>query len=347
MLPTRRIPSLDGFRAVAVLLVIGSHVVLSHSNSTEDTGILANFYIGGAGVRIFFVISGFLITYLLLTERSITGKVDLGAFYIRRVLRIFPAFYCYLIALSILNSFLDLDISALHFLSAALYLHNFYFWGSNWFINHTWSLAVEEQFYLIWPFIFVLIGRLKKNWIWFCVLLIGGAVRSLQYKFPETSNFFLAPFLMHADFLFSGCFLAYLKFYEPEKITTYINNVKPVFIYIAIFVIWVCTTLEYHPVYDRLFVPISGAIVNLSISFLIMYFVVREDSLGFALLNASIMTFIGKLSYSLYIWQQVFLSSKDFWFTSFPSNLILTFLTAYGSYTFIEKPFLKLKDRFR
>jgi peptidoglycan/LPS O-acetylase OafA/YrhL len=105
--------------------------------------------------------------------------------------------------------------------------------------------------------------------------------------------------------------------------------------------------VEYHPIYDRLFIPVSGMVVNVSICFLMMYYIIKEDSIGYRILNASAVTFIGRLSYSLYIWQQLFLSRGDFWFAKFPLNVILMFLAAYISYMLIEKPFLRLKEKFR
>jgi peptidoglycan/LPS O-acetylase OafA/YrhL len=283
---------------------------------------------------------------LLLKEKAENGKVNLRAFYVRRILRTFPAFYCYLIVLTILNFYLDLEIPTICLLSAGLYVHNFHPWGSNWFVNHTWSLAVEEQFYLLWPFIFRYIRKVGIS-IWFAVLLFGCIIRCLQYKFPELSNYLLAPFFAHADFLFSGCFLAYMSFYHHDRVVAFVKQTKSFFVYCAIFAIWICTAFEYHPDYDRIFIPVSGIIINVCISFLLVYFISKNHSLGYKILNYPAVTFVGRLSYSLYLWQQLFLAKSNFWFLKFPFNIVLTLLTAYISYIVVEKPFLKLKEKFR
>ncbi len=346
MLNQRHIPSLDGFRAISVLLVIFSHLAIRNFDS-EQENFLRHFTFGGVGVRIFFVISGFLITYLLLVERKRTGSIDLKRFYIRRLLRIFPVFYFYLLVLVILNFFLDLQIPLIIFLSGGLYVHNFHPWGSHWLIDHSWSLAVEEQFYLLWPFIFTRIVHLRKISVWIAVLVMGSVMRAFHYKYPDISNYFLAPFFMHADFLFSGCFMAYVACYEYDQLVRYFNKAKSVLVYISVVAIGFFSSLEFHPTYDKLFIPIAGSAINVCICFLILYFVVNEKSIGYTFLNLPMVTFIGRLSYSLYIWQQLFISSSGFWFSEFPQNIILTFVTAYLSYQIVERPFLKLKERFK
>jgi peptidoglycan/LPS O-acetylase OafA/YrhL len=340
-----RIPSLDGFRTVSVFLVIFSHLALSQSLPDTLNKILGETGFGLLGARMFFVISGFIITYLLLKEKSSTGSVNLKAFYIRRSLRIFPVFYFYLLAIALLNYFLNLKIPSLAFLSGGLFIHNFEFWGTPWLIEHTWTLAIEEQFYLIWPSIFISINKLKNLSLWFIILLIGSLMRVFHYKFTGMSNYFLSPFLMHADFLFSGCFIAFYMFYYYDTVVKFISNARIYYVYVAIGLILICSMFEFHPDYDKIFIPISGAVVNTCICFLLLYFLIKKDTAGYKFLNLPVVVFIGQLSYSLYIWQQLFLSGYNFWWTKFPQNIILTFLTAYISHRIIEKPFLKLKDK--
>src|SRR5262245_22242535 len=138
------IPALDGFRAIAVLLVIFYHFGFEKVP-------------GGSGVTMFFVLSGFLITWLLLKEHEKNGKISLKGFYRRRILRIFPAFYAYWLGLVFLLLITGKSILWPHAIASFVYLTNYYnaiLGDPNTGFSHTWSLAIEEQFYLLWPFFF-------------------------------------------------------------------------------------------------------------------------------------------------------------------------------------------------
>ena len=139
-------PFLDGLRAIAIITVILCHV-LRYSQ-------WLNFVDGTIGVHLFFIISGFLITTLLLKEKVKRGNVSLKNFYIRRVLRIFPVAYLYLIVLLVLNVLFKLGITAQSFVGAALYVRNLPV-ASDWYTGHFWTLSIEEQFYLFAPIVLV------------------------------------------------------------------------------------------------------------------------------------------------------------------------------------------------
>jgi peptidoglycan/LPS O-acetylase OafA/YrhL len=148
----RRIDSLDGLRALAVLLVFVGHV--------DQRGLPG----GYVGVEVFFVISGYLITALLLHEQRRTGAISLRHFYVRRMLRLWPALLLFVVVVAPISALDHIGEPAADGTAALLYLTDFWANASEHFslLLHTWSLAVEEQFYLVWPA--VLVFALKRGW---------------------------------------------------------------------------------------------------------------------------------------------------------------------------------------
>lgn len=139
-------PFIDGLRGVAILSVILSHVF-------RDTKWLT-FVDGAIGVHLFFIISGFLITTLLLREKINYGNVSYKGFYTRRALRIFPVAYLFILVLILLNWIFKLNITSLSFLTSVFYLKNFPL-SKDWYTGHFWTLSIEEQFYLFAPILLI------------------------------------------------------------------------------------------------------------------------------------------------------------------------------------------------
>src|SRR6266850_1129470 len=155
--PDPRIPSLDGLRAISIGLVVFGHLCGTTGFLVSQSAAL---WLGFAdlGVRLFFVISGFLITRLLVDESEHTGRIDVGRFYLRRALRICPPYYALIIVLLVLDFERLLTLAPGDLLHALTYTTN-YQARPSWNIGHAWSLAVEEQFYLLWPVLVALFGR--------------------------------------------------------------------------------------------------------------------------------------------------------------------------------------------
>ena len=151
---TRRIPSLDGLRAVSIALVISWH------SGFLGFGLRRLDY-GNLGVRIFFLISGFLITAILLEELTSAGRIDLRSFYVRRVARIIPAYWCFLATVALLVPTGLVAARYSEFIAALLYYSNYVHVGLA--LVATWSLSVEEQFYLLWPITLVLFSVSGKT----------------------------------------------------------------------------------------------------------------------------------------------------------------------------------------
>ena len=141
--PLRRIPSLDGMRAVALVFVLANHVLFA-----QDTPWLL-LWDGQMGLRVFFVMSGFLITGMVMAEKRKTGRIDLKRFYLRRALRILPVIVVYLGALAALTAAGWLRVPAAELWTSLLSIRDWV--PGNWYTGHFWSLSFEERFYLVWP----------------------------------------------------------------------------------------------------------------------------------------------------------------------------------------------------
>ena len=159
---SQRILSLDGLRAIAISLVL-----IGHLSGTRDFPLPKSvgdfFSLAEVGVIVFFVISGYLITTLLLQELNATAHVNLLKFYFRRTLRIFPPYYTLIFTLLLLRLLGAITLSNHDLFLTLTYTSN-YFARESWYVGHTWSLAVEEQFYLLWPAALLWLGK-QRAWI--------------------------------------------------------------------------------------------------------------------------------------------------------------------------------------
>ena len=156
---TQKYESINGLRAISIFLVLTHHFILQYNilKNFKDVRwmgpILKLLNDGQLGVNVFFVISGFLITSLLLQEEAKTKRVSLKNFYIRRTLRIFPAYYFLLLVYFILQLLGYIHISNQAWLTSVTYT-KYFNWSADWYTRHAWSLSIEEHFYILWPLIF-------------------------------------------------------------------------------------------------------------------------------------------------------------------------------------------------
>ncbi len=337
----KKIPSLDGLRAVSIALVLFSHLL-----GTRGFPIALSTLLGAAGsfgVRIFFVISGLLITTLLLREHTHRGSISLRDFYARRFCRIFPAFYTYLAFVGIMVATGYSNTLRGDFPHALTYTMNYHA-PHGWIMGHLWSLSVEEQFYLLWPALLAFAGpsralRFAAGAIAVVPLLRFG---SLQF-FRTQSEFFGMQFHLCCDALAVGCVLAIGHRWLGER-PWYLRLLHSrAFVLIPVSAV-LLNGLTEHP---RILALAGYTIMNVAIALTIDRLVRFPLGLVGRLLNSTPLRFIGTLSYSLYLWQQFFLDRNSTHFlNAFPLNLGMAVLAALGSYYLIESPFLRLKERF-
>ena len=338
---SRRLSSLDGIRAISIILVI-----LGHLGGTRGFGNGNRLDLGigdyaHLGVVVFFVISGFLITSLLLSEHRKNGAVSLKLFYARRSIRIFPAAYAYLAVVALLWWWGSLQLKAGDFWHAVTYTVNFQP-DSSWQVAHLWSLSVEEQFYLLWPLAFVVLGPRHAVWAAAAFILLSPIARSVNRLFLIGTPYHDLPmFPMVADSLATGCLLARLRGWLENQ-GWYLRLFQPVYSFLLLVLLLLINRFMGYTVVS----VVGVSIVNFILAILIHRSVYQPgDRLG-QLLNWKPVIFVGTLSYSLYLWQQLFINREAHdWINTFPQNLALTVFTALSSYLLLEKPLLHLRHR--
>ena len=375
--------SLDTLRFLAFLLVFANHVTdfLRFPSSVTIMGTPAFTYLqmGDLGVAFFFVLSGFLITYLLEKERVKTGTVSLKNFYIRRVLRIWPLYFLVLgIIVVISSSVHGFSIYQTSVNWKEISYHLFFvgnifraFQGTfNDMIAIFWSIAVEEQFYLVWPALFILF---RKHIGW--VLAIGVAI-SMAVRYHYANNFpareFFTPSVM--VYLMVGAFIGIhgprLKHWLSQKKRALVVGLSA----FAGVVILLSIRGMFVPAYPQWFIAIDGPIFAVFFAFIILSAVYggfgKHEPHEHPNIWKRFKTFIGeateylgRVSYGLYVYHLVALTivlytaQKLFGFTDqnigagtfaviATCALALVIGISALSYKFWEGPFLRLKDRF-
>jgi len=317
--PMQRVPALDGLRGVAILLVLTYHCF------THPSG---GFY----GVDLFFVLSGFLITSLLIGELAQTGRVDLRAFYVRRARRLLPALMTFLVVVALIlvasPRVLVGDVASVLFYAtnivrAAGDSHSLPL------IGHLWSLAEEEQFYVLWPAALLLMlrrwpARLAPALVAILVALIGyrlglllsGAAHQRLYFAPDS----------HADPLIVGCLLATI--WRTRRL------VVPGWI-AALAAIVLGTLAAVSMPYTGWSLAVGLPVVSVA-SAILTAAATDPSSVVARVLCFQPLVWLGLISYSLYIWQQlVFKLSGENGLIAFPSSILVAFI----SYRYVEARF--------
>ena len=341
--------ALDGVRAVAILSVMVYHL--------EHRDILPGGYLG---VDVFFVLSGFLITSMLLAEREGNdGRVSLRDFYARRALRLGPALVCALVAamgLAVINGGLRGRYTIEMVPWVVVYLGNWaQFFGDSGpgnYLANTWSLAIEEQFYLVWPLLFVLAcGHLRSHRT-LASLLFGFAAVAMIYRELITrftaggfSRVYLGTTDTHVDGLIVGCGLAFLLAREGAIGPRLSRALGPLMWVGAGAVVLLIVFGGYSPTWTMITYPAVVVATALALAGLVAGGPNRLRSA----LSTRIPVWIGRRSYGLYLYHYViFAALWPYWFHGLGdlAKIGLSFVIAAISYRYLELPALRFKRRF-
>jgi peptidoglycan/LPS O-acetylase OafA/YrhL len=319
-----RIPTLDGLRAVAILMVICSHA---------SQGQLAP--LGRTGVLLFFALSGYLITTRLINEYRRSGYISLGNFYLRRAFRIIPPALVYLAVLTVASAIGIVICTGKPILAAMFFCVNYIDPADHlgFRAGHFWSLSVEEHFYLLWPLMLISFG-VMKGWRTALALIFGVIIwRALDHHFNILAGIFHAPWLVWnqhgtetvADTLLWGCVLAFFSFKLRPCLSAGITVIGVIALILCVIGLPPVNANIVLTAEDLLPAVILGSIVSCPSNWIGRF------------LELAPMRFIGHISYSLYIWQQMFIWGPGRTMPV-PLGIAAAFACAYLSYRFIELP---------
>jgi len=323
-------PALDGLRAIAAMLVVADHC--------RVPGFAAGFF----GVDLFFVLSGYLITRLLVDEFDARSRINLRGFYLRRFLRLTPPLLLMLVAYLAVAPMAWPQFSLwAHIRDAALagfYLSDYslVFWHHPRMLLHSWSLAVEEHFYLIWPLAILLLTRIEIRWriaVLFGIYLLATVWRIFEYERLDWNTTYY-----RFDTRMSGLvFGAILAIWLPRigRISEKIANAAGVFACAALIL---CLTVGYWHAPGGLVWMIS--LVEVAAAALLIAASVQNSWVS-AMLSAPPLVGIGIISYGVYLWHYpaaAFFRGLLPWYQTMPLVLTLALATATASYLAIERP---------
>jgi peptidoglycan/LPS O-acetylase OafA/YrhL len=322
-----RIDYIDAWRFLAVVMVIQSHVFVY---SGLKISFLAPYLdqldrLGELGVLVFFVISGFVICSGLVAEKSRTGTVCLSAFYIRRFYRIIPPLWLYLSCLLMLGTAGIIEISPLQALTSATFLCNMPFPdGCSWFAGHTWTLAYEEQFYLVFPLLILFIP-LVNNSLRFAIAIGILAVGSVLLH--SVGHLLIAEYSMYFIFLLSGCCSALL----PKNI---ISRIRQMHIAAWLSVIALLLVgIGYLP--DGIEKQVKTIAYPALILLTVLGTPVQIKAIALVFKNR-LVCYLGRISYTVYLWQELVTGNYVGGLTFV--YIAAVFVFAMLSYRYIELP---------
>lgn len=341
------LPTLDGWRAVAI-----SMVILCHGSSSLGLSRIRD-YLGTPGVDVFFGLSGFLITTLLLGQEAKSGSISLSGFYRRRLFRIMPAALAFLVVIAGLGAAGLVNITPGRWISALFFMANYSSAEQSWYVAHFWSLAVEEHFYLIWPTALILVrnNRARLALAMFAITFID-TWRMVDYKFHLSWSGPTYLWMHRTDVAADGILFGVVAALAlaDEKIGASMKRLlqRPLIAPVAIAIFALTCILPEHVGWKTSFILISlrSAVVPV----MILATLSNPTSGVGRFLELRPLRFLGLISYSLYLWQELFLTwdpqpslTTIQWF---PANFVLTFVFATASFYVIETPLIRLGQRF-
>lgn len=295
-----RIRELDGLRALSVIFVILAHAVGAARIVSVPAALNQEVAdLGALGVQVFFVISGFIITRLQMEERARTGTFSFLQFYIRRFFRIIPAYWTYLLVIVVLAAWGELLLSPIYVFRSLLFISNFWFpsFAEGWFCGHSWTLSVEEQYYVTFPFLMWVLLRGNRSWI---IATLCFFYFLFVYS-PRLGVFHInVSILPEYKYIVCGVLMALYW----EKFSSSLKGISAVLPLLAFcFLFFRSDITKFSHVMDTyLILPMEAPVVAVIIAW------VTQNPGPSAFLRWGLFQWLGKCSYSIYLWQQLYLA---------------------------------------
>ena len=348
----RYYPQLDTLRAIAALGVINLHWLNSAYPSLYGIEHSSKWGFGQYGVQLFFVLSGFLITDILLKNKEAKGKWNvIGNFYARRILRLFPIYYLLLLYLIVVKDVFVIDNIgwfASYTVNIKLYLEGDLVdvWS-----NHLWTLSVEEQFYLIFPILFLFIPKKKELWLPCLFLVLAIAFKQMSV-FSSQSKYLLT--IAQTDMLGIGILLGIVKNRKVNLFTSITTKSAKI---VMIMTLSLCVIIYYMKSENSFIVGSFIYLMIIAFGLLVANTVDGFGGIVGKILNISFFQYLGKISYGLYLYHKVIplslliiLNKLDITIENiilyYVVNLSILFVVSHFSWKFIEAPIIKLKSNF-
>lgn len=353
----RTIKGFDGIRGLAVIAVVLTH--LGFYTTLTELNLLPQSFVpminGSTGVHAFFVLSGFLITTLLINEFNANGTISIKNFIVRRTFRIFPLYILFLIVITLLHVFGQNVTTWKSLTYAYVYAYNFVpTWLYSNVLGHTWSLAVEEHFYIVWPSVFMMLFSKHRFALIGLIVTFIASVPVIQF-FLINSGIATGYFVERWSFISGssiaiGCLVAILIGSEQTARQTRRFAQHPASLMIG-------ALLYANSLYltiDSWFALnlVTGYLRSVGIAIVIAWLYFNQVGRLVNLLEVRSLKYIGVISYGIYMFQGLFLGTGPYrnpeqtWPPSQEIGFVLLLLAAPLSYHYFERPFLRLKESY-
>ncbi|MDB6082680.1 MAG: acyltransferase family protein [Gammaproteobacteria bacterium] len=341
---TTRIEGLDGLRALSIAIVLIGHggCVARHPQWLAPLRT-----VGVIGVELFLGISGFLITHLMVREHQKSGRLDLRRFWARRALRILPPLAAMMAGFSVAAAGGLFQWSWSSFLGALTFTRDLQIFGADWFFGHTWSLSMEEQFYAIWPLLFVGL-RARRNLVrgLLGVILAAPVIALIcEFRWGPVRN--VLPFV---PYLAVGCLLALLMQADRHEQLRRLRMLPHRGPLLAVLIVAACLVAWLRNQHGDpwLWVPLDALLMPVTL-FLVLTETVLLRGRWTRLLSWTPLRAVGQWSYSIYLWQQLFFGPegvyrRDWVWSTWPYNIVAALGCGALSYWLIERGSGRLKS---